>query len=723
MRRSFLLTVVGGVLITIAGCGGEVAQQTASTSSSSPPPSSASPSSGPGSSTPTSTPSSAPRSGPGGPQGGSGSAVPQSGPGGPQGAMGTVLSGPGQPAGSSGSSDGFPSSYPGAMSGPSGAPQSGPGGPGGAGNNGFPSNYAGPPLPGNPTGVSNGGGGGTNQGSGSPQSGPGGPQSGPGGPQSGPGGPGGSGGINYPAGYPGNGLAPLPGDPTGVSNGGGGGTPTGEPTGPPQSGPGNGGDGTGTATMGASVRFGPPGGTPGVPASGPGGGTMGPMGPMGPMGGPGQQQAPAIPTPTNLKEFAEREFRIGHDSQGFQFMHGWFVGDPDGEEDLDLRFLALTNLPKTSVRIGIGIEYQAPGNLEGAPPTIGEQPNVLAGNNNNRNRNGGPGSGLTVGPPDAGGGTVSPPGPQGAPGSGGGAASEPSDSLGQFKYYTGSLGEDLVSRLQMLRTSNDAPFGKFLKGITVEWPRQAASSGFAMGYPGGSSGPGGAGFNPTGASMGPGGGAGPLGPGGPGGQPAPAAGAYPRDPESNQLIPGVVWLGKGRQAALVEEAREAGLDFLILFDTAIQVVPSNGQKKNTTTIMLIDVSAVEVREQIVAKSKPLNSVRVWEEQNRSDEPIEEAIDALFAAAADKGMMLSELPSLEPEQAKARVDQVVGDRPEDVLAALAEIKYFHREELINDADLLSAYESILGDSEKAQTLATGDADERLEVIKEFLPPLE
>lgn len=722
MRRSFLLTFVGGVLVTLVGCGGEVATETASTSSTSSAPATSTPASGPGSSTPSSSPSSgptSPQSGPGSasPQSGPGSATPQSGPGGPPPGM-NVLTGPGQTG--SGSNSGFPQSYPGSQSGPGGpqsgpgGPQSGPGGPADGGGLNYPPGYSGAPLPGNPTGVAAGGGGGTNQ---TPTSGPGGPQSGPGGPQSGPGGPANGGGINYPPGYPGGG-APLPGDPSGVAAGGGGDT-TGTQTGPPQSGPGSGDNGSGSATMGASVRFGPPDGS--VPQSGPGGS---PMGPMGPMGGPGQGQAPPLPEPKNLKERAIREFQVGHDADAFSYMHAWYVADPEGEPELDLRLLGVTNLPKTSVRIGIGIEYQAPGNLEGAPPTVGEQPNVLPGNNqNNRQGPGGAPPGLNAGAPQAGGpGSVPPPGPGGF-GGGGGAASEPSNSLGQFNYYTGRLGQDLVTRLQMLRTSNEAPFGRFLEDVVVEWPRQAAGSGFGSGFPGGAAGPGGAGFNPTGAAMGGGpGGIGPLGPqGGPGAAPA-AGSAVPRDPESNQLIPGVVWLGKGRQAALVEDAREAGLDFLILFDTAIQVVPANGQKKNTTTIILLDVSAEEVRDQVVAKSKPLNSVRVWEEMNRSDEPIEEAIDALFTAAQDKGATLADLPELTAEQAKARVDAVVAGRPEDVLAALAEIKFFHRETLLNDADLLSAYESLLGDADKAQTLATGTAEERLEVVKEFLPTM-
>ena len=707
MRRSFLLTVVSGVLVTLVGCGGEVATETADTSSS--PPSSSS----------TATPSSSPRpqSGPGG-GGGSGavplpgdptgvevgpggssttSSRPQSGPGGPGGTSGppagmSVLTGPGGQTGSGGAA-GFPASGPGGQQSGPGGPQSGPGGPQG-GSGGV--NY---PPGGYPGGTS-------------------GPQSGPGGPQSGPGGPG----------FPGSG-APLPGNPTSVQVGAGGGATSGENSGgTPQSGPGGQeqGGGASTASVGEGIPFGPGGPPPGF-GSGPGG--SGPGGPTGPMsyppgypggpGGPNQAQAPAIPEPKNLKEKSELAFQRGRDEDGFQYMYAWFVADPDGEGDNDLRLFTPTNLPHSALRIGVAIEYEVSGNLKGAPPTIGSQPNVTPGEGNNRNggRSGPTGEGAALG---GGAPTTSSLSPPGFGGNGGGGGEEPSDPLGQYQYYTGELGEKLVAELQDLRTSRDAPFGTFLKDISVDWPRQPATSNRTMGFPGGSSGPGGAGFNPMGVQVGAGGGQTFQGPGN--GQNAPAGGgsAIPRDPESDQLIPGIVWLGKGRKTSLIEDAKDAGLDILILYDTAISVVASTGLERNVTTVYMFNVNAEDNKDLVIAKTRPLNSVTVWTESQRGREPIETGIEQLFELAEQKGFGLTDLPALEAEQAKARVDSIVSSVPDEILPALAEIKYFHKESLINDADLISAYESILGDADKAETLATGTAEEREAILQEWLP---
>ena len=79
-----------------------------------------------------------------------------------------------------------------------------------------------------------------------------------------------------------------------------------------------------------------------------------------------------------------------------------------------------------------------------------------------------------------------------------------------------------------------------------------------------------------------------------------------------------------------------------------------------------------------------------------------------------------MPSLQPDQAKARVSKVATSTPVNLLPVLAEVKYFHKVDLINDADLMSAYENLLGDAEAAKTLASGQAEEREQAINAWLP---
>ncbi|MEZ6105515.1 MAG: hypothetical protein R3B96_05230 [Pirellulaceae bacterium] len=171
---------------------------------------------------------------------------------------------------------------------------------------------------------------------------------------------------------------------------------------------------------------------------------------------------------------------------------------------------------------------------------------------------------------------------------------------------------------------------------------------------------------------------------------------------------------------MIEDAKDAGLDILILYDTAISVVASTGLERNVTTVYMFNVNAEDNKDLVIAKTRPLNSVTVWTESQRGREPIETGLEQLFELAEQKGFGLTDLPALEAEQAKARVDSIVSSVPDEILPALAEIKYFHKESLINDADLISAYESILGDADKAETLATGTAEEREAILQEWLP---
>ena len=740
MRRSFVLTLVGGVFLTLSGCGGEVATETADSGGAAQPTTT----------TPAATNSGASGGDPmaaqmgGGPSGGGPSGGgPSSGPGGQTGGRRPVQL-PGDPfaatmgdggeesGGGGDSGNPMGSGYDPANPMGGGYPGQNPYG-GGAGaqnpyaQGGDPENPMGSGYdPANPMGGGypgqnpyDGGAGAQNpyaQG-GDPEN-PMGSGFDPANPMGG-GYPGqnpyaGGAGTQNPYAQGGNPANPMGGGYPGQNPYGSGGPPP----------AGNGGSGAGEGAVDITVpgaAFG--GGRPTGPPTGP----PAPTGQPG-YGNPGAARQPVAPK--TLKEKAMAAFREGKDDEATQYMYAYMVADPGAEFDFGL--LPAINEPRAAVRWGIAVDYSAPGNFTKAPPTIGAQPNVIPqiGGNRGGGRGGFGGGAPSVGEPSAGGG----------PGSFGGGAAQgpPSGGQAQLNYYTGELGKKIVERLNMRRLEGGGFYGQFLKDVAFQYNPEAGGGGGGGGY-GGYSPMGGAGFDPSGAGVGSGGGAGfdPMGAGvgsggGGGDYGAPGSGnpyggqggnpSAQRSADTNQLIPGVVWLGRGRRTEMLETARARGLDGLILIETKISVIPKNGLESNITKIYLMNVHATEAKEQMKYQTRSsLKNVPVWQAiQQGKQNPIETELDRIFPEVADVEFKLGALPSLQPDQAKARVSKVATSTPVNVLPVLAEVKYFHKVDLINDADLMSAYENLLGDAEAAKALASGQAQEREQAINAWLP---
>ena len=694
MRRWFVLTLVGGVFLTLSGCGGEVATETADSGGAAQPTTP----------TPAATNSGASGGDPmaaqmgGGPSGGG----PSSGPGGQSGGRRPVQL-PGDPFA--------------ATMGDGGEESGGGGDSGNPMGSGYdPENPMGGGYPGqNPY---DGGAGAQNpyaQG-GDPEN-PMGSGFDPANPMGG-GYPGqnpydGGAGAQNPYAQGGNPANPMGGGYPGQNPYGSGGPPP----------AGNGGSGAGEGAVDITVpgaAFG--GGRPTGPPTGP----PAPTGQPG-YGNPGAARQPVAPK--TLKEKAMAAFREGKDDEATQYMYAYMVADPGAEFDFGL--LPSINEPRAVVRWGIAVDYSAPGNFTKAPPTIGAQPNVMPqiGGNRGGGRGGFGGGAPSVGEPSAGGG----------PGSFGGGAAQgpPSGGQAQLNYYTGELGKKIVERLNMRRLEGGGFYGQFLKDVAFQYNPEAGGGG-GGGY-GGYSPMGGAGFDPSGAGVGSGGGAGfdPMGAGvgsggGGGDYGAPGSGnpyggqggnpSAQRSANTDQLIPGVVWLGRGRRTEMLETARARGLDGLILIETKISVIPKNGLESNITKVYVMNVHATEAKEQMKYQTRSsLKNVPVWQAiQQGKQNPIETELDRIFPEVADIEFKLGALPSLQPDQAKARVSKVATSTPVNLLPVLAEVKYFHKVDLINDADLMSAYENLLGDAEAAKALASGQAEEREQAINAWLP---
>ena len=190
------------------------------------------------------------------------------------------------------------------------------------------------------------------------------------------------------------------------------------------------------------------------------------------------------------------------------------------------------------------------------------------------------------------------------------------------------------------------------------------------------------------------------------------------------MIPGVVWLGRADREQLIKAARDRGLDALIVIESKITVNRTNNLESNMTKLFLCDVSQTDDKEIVkYTTRKALQSVPVWKaKQERNVDLIDDELDALFQENADTQFKLGALPAgLDGPGVKAHLEKLIASAGSNPLPVLAQVRYFHQAKLLTDTDLLEAYEKLLGDADKAQTLAEGTAEEAEEVLAEWLPP--
>ena len=190
------------------------------------------------------------------------------------------------------------------------------------------------------------------------------------------------------------------------------------------------------------------------------------------------------------------------------------------------------------------------------------------------------------------------------------------------------------------------------------------------------------------------------------------------------LPPGLTVLGEGTSDELLEEASEQGIDVLVLFDADVE--------QNRKTNLVINKTRIEVwdvrrREQII-RTSALNNVRVQIERAEAEygddeDPVDTLLEELFAQLesassedSDKSLKVREFPEgVRPEHVQGRITQILADEGVETLPMLAEIKFYHSRDLIDDSTLTKCFQQVLGKEDGAK-LAQGEEDERVEIVK-------
>ncbi|HAY79049.1 MAG TPA: hypothetical protein DCY79_04510, partial [Planctomycetaceae bacterium] len=181
------------------------------------------------------------------------------------------------------------------------------------------------------------------------------------------------------------------------------------------------------------------------------------------------------------------------------------------------------------------------------------------------------------------------------------------------------------------------------------------------------------------------------------------------------VAPGVAYLGRGSSKELLAKAQREGVHLVVVFDVRAGKHPRSGIVFNNTKAELFDVKAGKS----LAKARELRNMEVENRRKtkKDDNTIEIAYKRFFETT-DLAYKVSELPEALSQFASGRVSQLASGQHSNVLPVLAEIKMYHARQWIDDAQLATAFTSLIGVAD-GQKLATGDAKAKNEVLSKLI----
>ncbi|MEC9091845.1 MAG: hypothetical protein VX438_04010 [Planctomycetota bacterium] len=482
-------------------------------------------------------------------------------------------------------------------------------------------------------------------------------------------------------------------------------------------------EGSGEGAMQNDARSGNSAGSASAPgagsASAPGGGGAGPGRPFN--GG----QQPAQTEPITLKDKAIQAFQNGDDDGGFQYMYGHMIAEDAGRKQIALQMLPSVKRPRTAMRWGVGVVFKKNKDFDGAPPKIGEKPNVLPqprnSNRNGRGRNsggfgGGGAPGLGGGGSSFGGGSRS-----GNPGNGG---------IEELQYYTGEVGDILLEMLDKLRTRGQ--FGQMIAQVSKDNGTSSNSRNPSRGsYSAGASGSSGMiddGRSEADLNRNRFGGGSNRNSGG-------RSNARNKSDDNatgsnyKNLLPGVLMLGKATLKSLQGRAKAHGIDVLVVFEVSCKSVPSTGQKINDTKISLYDV-AKPAPVRVGRPSTTLNNIRIWmtrqNSQDDSKDPVRTAVRGIFEPGKEGGFLetykIASMPNLNANQVMNRLTTLIpeGKASGNPMPALVELTYYRQKGLLPEKPYVDSVNQLTG-SKIGDAMLNGEEEDRIKAISLLLPP--
>jgi hypothetical protein len=422
---------------------------------------------------------------------------------------------------------------------------------------------------------------------------------------------------------------------------------------------------------------------------------------------------------------AEQAFQQGKHKEAFNFLFAeWISNDREARENYDqMKWVAGLYRPALAVRWGIGIEYNS-GNYKGDPRPIGSG-NQTARGGGGRGNDGpgfepstaGAGAGGSPGGPGGAGGF---PGGYGDPTAGGGTQQRGQASHPAITRYAGDLGAKVLERLEQ-RLVETGSFGSILQQMAAQVGGGGGGGGQAgYGAPGGygAGGPGGYG----GAGGYPGAPGAPGAPGIPGGYGAESGQAAAAD-GIKQLLPGLVFVGQAaKKDELLKTAQEQELDVLLVIEVDVAENRRTGMITNNSKVLIYNVQTGEIYRESVTRL--LNNIQVEREREKNGDradAVDKALDPVFAFI-DAQLTLGETPEVVTAEAtSAHLPSLANEDPSRLLQRLNEIRFYRSRNLLNNEQLESSYQQIIGD--EGRTLALGSAAQKKKAMEGVLSKLK
>ena len=182
-----------------------------------------------------------------------------------------------------------------------------------------------------------------------------------------------------------------------------------------------------------------------------------------------------------------------------------------------------------------------------------------------------------------------------------------------------------------------------------------------------------------------------------------------------QIVPGLSMLGIGTQKELVERAREHDIDALVIIDMKLRVA-TNGLVTNESTLALLDAKT----QKKLHTTKKLNNITIQMARTEGkDDGVDKELDELFSAI-DADFKMTDLPAgLNAEIASKRVASLAAKTHDNPLPILAEARMYQAKGLLDESELFSAYEKIIG-VDFGRMLATRAQEDKEKAIQRWLP---
>ncbi len=177
------------------------------------------------------------------------------------------------------------------------------------------------------------------------------------------------------------------------------------------------------------------------------------------------------------------------------------------------------------------------------------------------------------------------------------------------------------------------------------------------------------------------------------------------------VVPGLTFLGTGKETELLGKAETEGLDYLFYYE--VEVKAQRGLVVNDTRLRLISVKD----KKNLGATSTLNNNRVDREmamKGDNDEVAKQLTNLFRKVDTIKPI---EMPKLSPEAAQARVKSLIEKKTKDVLPILMEIKLYHSQGSLNDEERDAAFQLTLPNG---LAFVNGTPEDRDFVLGPMLP---